>query len=279
MRRSLSRLLCWAVRLHSAAVLINLFYKMLILYLALKTRSFNCSTPSPYFSVHLSKFFFLVIICHPQGPCVHILDTWGSEFRKCTICTSVKRQVILLFFYQILKVSDHLFRLISLPDVYLGINYDFHSFNSQILVLLIHIINIQGVLETIETFLWSALNRNFPKAPPQLIQSNMNITIQIAYCAVWNYLWPTRQLFNIQMAELLYRYPHTDFSHGQSGSPPYLMSHTAWKTPQQEEEHTGTEIIGHTEEDPSGQSFKGSALKESIRSALAHKYPNKVSGA
>ena len=118
---------------------------MLILYLALKTRSFNCSTLSPYFSVHLSKFFFLVIICHPQGPCVHILDTWGSKFRKCTICTSVKRQVILLFFYQILKVSDHLFRLISLPDVYLGINYDFHSFNSQILVLLIHIINIQGV--------------------------------------------------------------------------------------------------------------------------------------
>ena len=81
------------------------------------------------------------------------------------------------------------------------------------------------------------------------------------------------------MAELLYRYPHTDFSHGQSGSPPYLMPHTAWKTPQQEEEHTGTEIIGHTEEDASGQSFKGSALKESIRSALAHKYPNKVSGA
>ena len=118
-----------SVRFHSAAVLINLFYKMLILYLALKTRSFNCSTPSPYFSVHLSKFFFLVIICHPQGPCVHILDTWSSKFRKCTICTSVKRQVILLFFYQILKVSDHLFRLISLPDVYLGINYDFHSFN------------------------------------------------------------------------------------------------------------------------------------------------------
>ena len=58
---------------------------------------------------------------------------------------------------------------------------------------------------------------------------------------------PTRQLFNIQMAELLYRHPHTDFSHGQSGSPPYLMSPTAWKTPRQEEERTGTEIVGDTE--------------------------------
>ena len=162
---------------------------MLILYFAAQDKVIQLLNTKPVFFCPLVQVFFLVIICHPQGLCVHILDTWGSEFRKCTICTSVKSQVILLFFYQILKVSDHL-RLISLPDVYLRINYDFHSFNSQILVLLLHIINIQGVLETIETFLRSALNRNFLKAPPQLIQSNMNITIQIAYCAVWNYLWP-----------------------------------------------------------------------------------------
>ena len=150
---------------------------------------------------------------------MHILDTWGSEFRKCTICTSVKSQVILLFFYQILKVSDHL-RLISLPDVYLRINYDFHSFNSQILVLLLHRINIQGVLETIEhsydqhwiEIFWRP-HRSWFKVIWILQYKLLIVLFEIIY-------GPTRQLFNIQMAELLYPHPHTDCSHGQSGSPP-----------------------------------------------------------
>lgn len=52
---------------------------------------------------------------------------------------------------------------------------------------------------------------------------------------------PTRQLFNIQMAELLYRSLHTrNFHTVKVDHPPYLMPHTAWKTPQQEEEHAST---------------------------------------
>ena len=63
--------LCWALR----AVLINLFDKMLILYFAAQDKVIQLLNTKPVFFCPLVQVFFLVIICHPQGLCVHILDT------------------------------------------------------------------------------------------------------------------------------------------------------------------------------------------------------------
>ena len=122
--------------------------------------------------------------------CAYSQHTWNSEFLKCkmyNLCSNSKIQVTL--YRPNPKVCGP--PELCLPNVYLKINLTFSL--SQVLLLL----SINPFTDTIIFMIfivskkyWNNAQSVYIFSVGQLNQSNMNITIQIAYCAVWYNLWP-----------------------------------------------------------------------------------------